>query len=423
MRWGIHFAGEVRDEYGVYTIVVKDRAVGLPSTKGLVRINWGYNPEGTVPPPGQHKSWVETVVKTILANTAAGWIIGNEPNHVNEWPGGQPIRPEYYASIVTNIWKLVPRTAVVIAALPDFYHSNPVFPDPFEYLRRMFRAGLKADGFALHVKAFGSAQRWPIHGDTFRDPPFTGRPYGIGMISLVLAELDKLAPGAVVYLTEVNHQDDPSPNYLDTLVQAVETLAHSFTASIAGGFIYNAGVGDRWDLLKYVRREDLEAKIQGLGAAIPVGWLIWPVKGNARVTQRFGVNPDQYKPFGLPGHEGIDIVSDSPEVRAAASGVAEYRTSPVYGNYVIQRVELPIGMRLFEAELIYAHLKEVYVRRDGQWVGAGAPIGVMGATGRATGVHLHFGVRILANKDDPVWHGWVNPMLWLAPVFKEVEHV
>ena len=423
MRWGLHYGGNVEHGHGVYTVLIKEQPIKLPDTVGLVRINWGYHPEGTVPPQNMRGAWVNAVVETIMNNQASGWIIGNEPNNSGEWPAGQPIAPEYYAGIVSEIWIKAPRTSVILACLPDPYHSNPRFPDPFDYMNRMFASGLQCDGFVLHIKAFGSAARWPIHGDVFRDPPFTGRPYGLGMLSLVLAELDKLYPGAMVYLTEVNHQDDPSPDFIGNLIIAVETLAHNFTASVAGGFIYNCGVGDRWDICKIAPRERLEASLMELGAEIPVGWLIWPVKGHVRVTQRFGVNPKRYQPFGLPGHEGIDLVSGSLEVRAAASGWAEPRVGPVYGNHVVQRAVLPIGGKLFDAELVYAHLQSVYVKGGGEWVGAGAPIGVMGATGRATGVHLHFGVRILANKDDPVWHGWANPMLWLPPTFKEVQYV
>jgi murein DD-endopeptidase MepM/ murein hydrolase activator NlpD len=56
---------------------------------------------------------------------------------------------------------------------------------------------------------------------------------------------------------------------------------------------------------------------------------------------------------------------------------------------------------------MYFHLSRVDVEA-GQPVARGAPLGTVGSTGRATGPHLHFGVR---------WHGArVDPALLLGPV-------
>jgi murein DD-endopeptidase MepM/ murein hydrolase activator NlpD len=56
---------------------------------------------------------------------------------------------------------------------------------------------------------------------------------------------------------------------------------------------------------------------------------------------------------------------------------------------------------------MYFHLGRVDVG-PGQHVTRGSVLGVVGATGRATGPHLHFGVR---------WHGArVDPALLLGPI-------
>ena len=49
---------------------------------------------------------------------------------------------------------------------------------------------------------------------------------------------------------------------------------------------------------------------------------------------------------------------------------------------------------------IYMHMSRVDVR-EGQAVRRGEPVGAVGSTGRATGPHLHFGVRWRGARVDP----------------------
>jgi hypothetical protein len=59
---------------------------------------------------------------------------------------------------------------------------------------------------------------------------------------------------------------------------------------------------------------------------------------------------------------------------------------------------------------IYGHMDQTYVWR-GQRVQTGDIIGRVGETGKATGPHLHFEVRI----GDNVLFGTRNPELWISP--------
>ena len=49
----------------------------------------------------------------------------------------------------------------------------------------------------------------------------------------------------------------------------------------------------------------------------------------------------------------------------------------------------------------YAHLSSIDVRR-GVWVDGGVRVGLVGATGQATGPHLHFEVRVSGAAIDPL---------------------
>jgi murein DD-endopeptidase MepM/ murein hydrolase activator NlpD len=50
---------------------------------------------------------------------------------------------------------------------------------------------------------------------------------------------------------------------------------------------------------------------------------------------------------------------------------------------------------------LYAHLSAILVR-EGDGVAVGHPIGRVGATGTATGPHLHFEVRVRGAAIDPL---------------------
>ena len=132
--------------------------------------------------------------------------------------------------------------------------------------------------------------------------------------------------------------------------------------------------------------------------------LIAPVNGS--ITQLFGVDPEFYKRFGFPGHNGIDYaISSGTSVVAAAGGTVAMVAfeNGGYGNYVkLSHVD---GSKKYHT--YYAHLSSASVSA-GQKVKVGAVIGLSDNTGASTGPHLHFGLRI--DGENPPFKGYVDPI-------------
>jgi murein DD-endopeptidase MepM/ murein hydrolase activator NlpD len=146
-----------------------------------------------------------------------------------------------------------------------------------------------------------------------------------------------------------------------------------------------------------------EAQIQQIAEEAQVGYVagsqssgyVWPLPCSQRVTSRFGTRSDPFTGESRY-HSGIDIDgfgNDGAPVIAAASGeviTASYDSA--YGNYVI----IDHG----GTSTVYAHMSGLAVSY-GQTVSQGETIGYVGATGRATGTHLHFEVYVGDERVDP----------------------
>ncbi len=140
-------------------------------------------------------------------------------------------------------------------------------------------------------------------------------------------------------------------------------------------------------------------------ASASSGWsqrFIWPARG--RLSGVFGAQ--RVYRGGVPAayHSGTDVAAGGGAlVVAPADGIVTLAPPPMFsleGNLVI----LDHGLGLSSA---FLHLARVSVR-PGQTVRQGQPIGTVGATGRATGPHLHWGM---------VWNGArIDPQALAGPM-------
>jgi murein DD-endopeptidase MepM/ murein hydrolase activator NlpD len=106
---------------------------------------------------------------------------------------------------------------------------------------------------------------------------------------------------------------------------------------------------------------------------------------------------DRFGPRGNRFHTGVDFPAPTgTPVFAARSGHVRWAAWLTGGWGILVSIGHGGGVRT-----MYAHLSQVAVRR-GQRVSTGTLIGRVGATGDATGPHLHFEMRLRGAAIDPL---------------------
>jgi murein DD-endopeptidase MepM/ murein hydrolase activator NlpD len=119
---------------------------------------------------------------------------------------------------------------------------------------------------------------------------------------------------------------------------------------------------------------------------------LWPTRG--WVTSDFGVRLDPYSAERMM-HRGIDIATPYGQpIYAPSDGVVVFAgTENGYGKVLV--IDHGYGVKTR-----YGHLSEIFVKA-GDTVKRGARVAAVGNTGRSTGPHLHYEVRVNGIPENP----------------------
>lgn len=151
-----------------------------------------------------------------------------------------------------------------------------------------------------------------------------------------------------------------------------------------------------------------------------------PVDSNANNYGLF------YYPYGSDGlqqlsisriHHGIDFSNPvGTPIRSAGPGTVLFASSPEqeslpgspsYGQVIV--IEHDFGWQGLKIQTLYAHLDRPLVQQ-GDVVDINEVIGLSGNSGRSSGPHLHFEVRLGSENVDMLTYGdTFNPALWIVP--------
>jgi len=118
-----------------------------------------------------------------------------------------------------------------------------------------------------------------------------------------------------------------------------------------------------------------------------------PVEGGY-ISSGFGMRRDPFTKRVEP-HAGVDICQErgTPVVATAGGQVIYVGRYYSYGKFVV----IDHG---FGYQTAYGHLNDFAVRQ-GQYVTKGQAVGTVGSTGRSTGNHVHYEVRVNGRPVDP----------------------
>ena len=248
-----------------------------------------------------------------------------------------------------------------------------------------------------------------------------GSEQGAPVAALTENQVDKLreimwAMNAVDYTTRAETAviETTDKNGKPTTATITETvlvirLTHKTPGEMAADYHFTARQNTYLQLLQDPQYEELWAELlggfaQGGGELMspdstrtPTSTLQWPLPVAGAITSQFGHRVDPIT-GEVSSHTGTDIAcAEGTPILAAADGTVTVANGldswgGSYGYYI----QIDHGGGL---ETLYAHCSSICVT-TGQQVQAGQVICYVGHTGRATGSHLHWEVRVDGNRAD-----------------------
>ncbi len=188
---------------------------------------------------------------------------------------------------------------------------------------------------------------------------------------------------------------------LNELIAAKEQEIYQVTSDIQGKEAaireYEADIAMQNDAIKALEAavaEERKKLAEEQGRKYDGGVFTWPAPSYTRISDDYGnrIHPT----LGIQKfHNGIDMAAPGGSaILAAYDGkvvAADYNSS--MGNYIM----IDHGDSLYT---IYMHASALYVSK-GTEVSKGSKIAAVGTTGRSTGNHLHFSVRLNGNYVNP----------------------
>ena len=172
----------------------------------IARLNNGYGAAGTIPSQEHYLGFAERCAWFVRnSQGCTRWIIGNEPNHSNEWPQGNPITAEDYVYCFTVCRDLIkamrPDHEVIPAPVAPW---NVQVGDWLVYFDRLM--AMDIDAIALHTYTYG-AEPGLITSEATMDPPYQDRRFHFRAYQDFMNRIPESKRHLPVYITETDQDD------------------------------------------------------------------------------------------------------------------------------------------------------------------------------------------------------------------------
>jgi hypothetical protein len=214
----------------------------------MVRLNHGYLGAGTLPRRAGYADFARRCADFVQRSTGAAiWIIGNEPNHQSEWPGGsfnlaeamrqaEIITPQNYAEcfrLVRQAIHALPgheRDLVLPAAVAPW---NPALGDWVKYFKDMLAAigPGNLDGITLHTYTHGHQKALVTSDALCPSPGFTHLRWEFRTYRDFMQAIPPEMRQLPVFITEANPQrlseqgpawEDRDDGWVDAAYQEID---------------------------------------------------------------------------------------------------------------------------------------------------------------------------------------------------------
>lgn len=220
----------------------------------------------------------------------------------------------------------------------------------------------------------------------------------LGNLASIVSALDRLEAQQVGLATAVGQRAKREARRLESVANQIglspDRIAKAASRTGEGGPFVPLALdpeGSPFDR-ELLRHQDDVVRADRLRRILATAPLARPVGPNAEQTSGFGSRIDPF--LGRPAHHtGVDF-RETPGASVYATGPGKVVAAGWNGGYGLM-VEIDHGNGISTR---YAHLSSVRVQ-EGESISAQHVIGRVGSTGRSTGPHLHYEVRV---DDDPV---------------------
>ncbi len=181
------------------------------------------------------------------------------------------------------------------------------------------------------------------------------------------------------------------PELWQNTINRIKTLASSTVQTVQNPN------GESGEMLKDAHNINFDYLTEDIEVALlsnTVKTFISPLK-SFTVTSDYGIRTDPVTREQNASHHGIDLAAaKGSEIYALADGTVTFAGyTEIYGNCI--KITHDSGLTTF-----YGHMSSLKVKTNDD-VKAGQSIGIIGSTGKSTGIHLHFEVLKNGSQVDP----------------------